>query len=146
MTDEVAYHVAIKFDIIRKLAVGFDFGNPGKPHRYLSASISLTGWPVICFELFTPPVFQEEQFNRLLTGDEFQDNRKYRQRLQSLNGAHAAVAPYAHHLRVILHDQRDLAKFSELCVTAKIPRPIRATVEANANSFYSERRLFHLRK
>ena len=30
MTDEVAYHVAIKFDIIRKLAVGLDFGNPCK--------------------------------------------------------------------------------------------------------------------
>lgn len=28
MKDEEAYYVAIKFDIIRKLAIGLDFGNP----------------------------------------------------------------------------------------------------------------------
>lgn len=99
---------------------------------------------VICFELLTPPVFQMELFNRLLTGDDYQDNRKYRQRLQSLNASHGAIAPYAHHLRVVLHDQRDLAAFSELCATAKIPRPFRTTVDANSNGFYSQRRLHHL--
>lgn len=28
MTEETAHNVVIKFDIIRRLAVGLDFGNP----------------------------------------------------------------------------------------------------------------------
>ena len=30
MTDEIAYHVAIRYTNIRKLAIGLDFGNPCK--------------------------------------------------------------------------------------------------------------------
>lgn len=101
---------------------------------------------VICFELFNPPVFQSEWFNRSTTGDSFEDNKRYRQRLASLNGQHGAVASYAHQLRIILHEPRDLEKFSSLCCVAEIPHPFRTKVEANANGFFSPRRLFALQR
>jgi RNA-dependent RNA polymerase len=63
-----------------------------------------------------------------------------------LNPTHGAVAPYAHHLRVILHEPRDLDKFSELCVVAGITRPFRTVVEANANGFFVTKRLFALQR
>ncbi|KAI0094073.1 RdRP-domain-containing protein [Irpex rosettiformis] len=129
MTEDIAYNVVIKFGIIRRLAVGLDFGNP-----------------FICFELFNAPVFQSEWFNRSLTGDSFQDNKRYRQRLSSLNGSHGAVASHAYQLRVILHEPRDLEKFSWLCGVAGISRPFRTTVEASANGFFSSRRLFSLQR
>lgn len=98
----------------------------------------------MCFELFTPPVFQVEYFNRTLSGNEKADGRKFRQRLDSLNERHKAVAPYAHQMRLILHDQRDLDKFRELCVTAGISRPILANVEALNKGFYIHKRLYTL--
>lgn len=147
MTDEVAYNVVIKFAIIRKLAVGFDFGKPCEHYQPINRRFtSITVTIVICFELLTPPIFQMEPFNRLLTGDDFRDNRKYRQRLQSLNAMHAAVAPYAHHLRVILHEQRDLEKFCQICIAAKIPLPFRTSVDAESKGFYTDKPLFHLRR
>ncbi|KAI0703549.1 RdRP-domain-containing protein [Cytidiella melzeri] len=129
MTEDLAHNVVIKFDIIRRLAVGLDFGNP-----------------FICFELFNPPVFQSEWFNRTLTGDNFHDNKRYRQRLESLNDSHGAIAPYAHQLRVILHEPRDLDRFSELCAVAGITRPFKTTVEANANGFFARKRLYALQR
>ncbi|KAJ3536923.1 hypothetical protein NM688_g6770 [Phlebia brevispora] len=127
VTEELAYNIVIQFVNMRKLAVGFDFGNP-----------------FICFELMTPPVFQLERFNRTLTGVEWNDTRKYRQRLDSLNEAHKAVSPYAHQMRIILHDQRDLDKFRELCVVAGITRPIFAHVEAFSNNFFTSKKVYNL--
>ncbi|KAI0345277.1 RdRP-domain-containing protein [Trametopsis cervina] len=129
MTEEIAHNIVIKFDIIRKLAMGLDFGHPS-----------------ICLELYTPPVFQSEWFNRTLTGDDFQDNKRYRQRLQSINPSHGVVAPYAHQLRIILHEERDLNKFAYLCSTAGIKRPLAINVEADANGFFRPKRLYALRK
>lgn len=81
-----------------------------------------------------------------MTGDDFKDNKRYRQRLQSLNESHGAVAPYAHQLRIILHEQRDLDNFADLCVTAGIQRPFHAKVYANANGFFLPKRLFNLQR
>lgn len=100
---------------------------------------------VVCIELLTPPVFQLERFNRTLSGMEWRDNRKYRQRLDSLNAAHAVVAPYAHQMRIILHEQDDLEKFRNLCTVAGISRPILAKVDAFKKGFYTGQRLHNIR-
>ncbi|THG97697.1 hypothetical protein EW026_g4356 [Hermanssonia centrifuga] len=127
VTEELAYNVVITFANIRKLAIGYDFGNP-----------------FACFELWTPPVFQLERFNRELTGRDWNDSRKYRQRLESINASHGAIAPYAHQLRIILHETKDLEDFSYLCTVAGLPRPIKAHMEAFSNGFYAARKLHNL--
>lgn len=146
MTEEIGQNVAITFSNIRKVAYGLDFGNPCKPFIEMYGwAVNHLGLVVVCFELLTPPMLERERFNRTLTGDDWNDQRKFRQRLDSLNEAHAFVAPYAHHMRLILHTEEDIRKFAELCVIAGLKRPIWANVEAFNKGFYSPRRLheFH---
>ncbi|KAI0373002.1 RdRP-domain-containing protein [Pilatotrama ljubarskyi] len=128
MTEEIGSNVAIHFSNIRKVAIGMDFGNP-----------------FVCFDLLTPPMFERERFNRTLTGNDWNDHRKFRQRLDSLTPAHAVVAPYAHHMRVIMHTEADIRKFRELCEVAEVQRPIWANVEAFSRGFFSPKQLhkFH---
>ncbi|KAI0362487.1 RdRP-domain-containing protein [Trametes cingulata] len=128
MTEEIGSNIAITFSNIRKVAIGMDFGNP-----------------FVCFDLLTPPMFERERFNRTLTGNEWNDHRKFRQRLDSLTPAHAVVAPYAHHMRVIMHTEADIRKFRELCEVAEVQRPVWANVEAFNRGFFSPKQLhkFH---
>ncbi|KAH8099527.1 RdRP-domain-containing protein [Cristinia sonorae] len=120
MLESTAYNIAINFYNIRRFAIGMDWGSH-----------------FICFELWTPPIFQREDFHRTLTGDEFRDNKRFRQRIHSLNPAHAVIAPYAHQLRVILHHENELHEFARLCQIAGLPRPFRATVEAERKLFFA---------
>ncbi|EKM55297.1 uncharacterized protein PHACADRAFT_173398 [Phanerochaete carnosa HHB-10118-sp] len=129
MTEQLAHNVVITFANIRKLAIGLDFGNP-----------------FVCFELLVPPVFQLENFNRTLTGVEWRDERKFRQRLDSLNEVHAAIAPYAHQVRIILHEQSDLDRFSELCEIAELCRPFRTQMEAFSNHFFDPSRIIKVER
>ncbi|KAI8989763.1 RdRP-domain-containing protein [Trametes punicea] len=128
MTEEIGSNVAITFSNIRRMAIGVDFGNP-----------------FVCLDLLTPPMLERERFNRTLTGNEWNDYRKFRQRLDSLSPAHAIVAPYAHHMRVIMHTEADIRKFAELCDVAGIQRPMWANVEAFSRGFFSPKQLhkFH---
>ena len=103
----------------------------------LRTTIILTFFAVICIEMYTPPIFQRECANRTLTGEHWKDERKFRQRVDSINPSHQVVAPYAHQLRIILHDQRDLEQFRGLCRTAELKNPAVVTVEAYAMNFYT---------
>ncbi|KAI0636634.1 RdRP-domain-containing protein [Trametes polyzona] len=127
-TEEIGSNIAITFSNIRKVAIGIDFGNP-----------------FVCFELLTPPMFERERFNRTLTGNDWRDQRKFRQRLDSLSPAHAAVAPYAHHMRVIMHTEADIHTFRELCQVAEVQRPVLAHVEAFDRGFFAPKQMhkFH---
>ena len=98
--------------------------------------------PVICFELWTPPIFQQEDFHRTLTGDARRDERGFRQRINSINATHGVVAPYAHQLRVVLHHEKDLHGFAELCRIAGLPRPFSTSIESEAKGFFSSKQLF----
>lgn len=91
-------------------------------------------------------MLERERFNRTLTGNDWRDQRKFRQRLDSLTPAHAIVAPYAHNLRVIMHTEADIRKFRELCEIAEVQRPILANVEAFCRGFFAPKQLhkFHL--
>ncbi|CDO73610.1 hypothetical protein BN946_scf185014.g80 [Trametes cinnabarina] len=128
MTEEIGSNVAITFSNVRKLAIGIDYGNP-----------------FVCFDLLTPPMLERERFNRTLTGNEWNDYRKFRQRLDSLTAAHAVVAPYAHHMRIVMHTESDIRKFSELCEVAGIQRPIWANVEAFSRGFFAPKQLHKFR-
>ena len=86
-------------------------------------------------------MLERERFNRTLTGIDWHDQRKFRQRLDSLNEAHAVVAPYAHHIRIVLHTEADIRKFAELCTVADLKRPFWTNVEAFNKGFFSPKQL-----
>lgn len=89
-------------------------------------------------------MFQREDFHRTLTGDEYKDNRGFRKRIESINAAHAVVAPYAHNLRVILNHEDDLRAFAGLCHVAELQKPFNATVEAEAKQFFSSKEIYRV--
>ncbi|TCD64916.1 hypothetical protein EIP91_003452 [Steccherinum ochraceum] len=72
----------------------------------------------------------------LLAGDDYQDNRKFRDRIRSFDRAHDLVAPYAHHLRITLQGEEDTATFARLCTIAGLASPIHTVVEAEARKLY----------
>jgi len=104
---------------------------------------------VIIFDLFAPPNFEKDSFNdRAPEGVEQKGEFKTRHRISTLDDAHASIAPYAHHLRVVLADPDDLLKFEKVCHLAECePRPIRiARVDALAKEFFVRRELNHVRR
>lgn len=95
---------------------------------------------VICFDLYTPPILERQHFNRESTND-WQDLRKSRQRIDSINEAHAVVAPYAHHLRLIMHTEQDITYFAKLCKDANLRSPVWANIDSYARGFFSPKQL-----
>ncbi|OBZ75664.1 RNA-dependent RNA polymerase 1 [Grifola frondosa] len=128
-TDQIQHNIAVTFSNIRKFAIG----------------LHLEDGPFICFDLLVPPMLERQRWNRELTGVEWQDNRKFRQRLDSLDPAHAIVAPYAHQMRMILHDKQDVYKFANLCKVAGLPRPRRMNIDAFTCRVFSTRQLHNVR-
>ena len=99
--------------------------------------------------MHTPPSFEQESYNnRAPQGIERKGKRKTRDRISAIDGAHASIAPYAHHLRIVLAVQDDLLKFENICRTVGCePRPIRVSrVDALAKRFFSSRDLFHVQR
>lgn len=70
----------------------------------------------IIFDLRVPPSFEQESYNnRVPEGIQRRGRYKTRDRISSLDDAHALIAPYAFQLRVILRERGDLVKFEEIC-------------------------------
>ena len=105
---------------------------------------------VIIFDLFTPPNFEKESFNnRAPEGVERKGKFKTRDRISTLDDAHAAIAPYAHQLRIVLAVPDDLIQFEKVCHVAECePRPIRISqrVDARAMRFFAHRELYHIQR
>lgn len=101
-----------------------------------------SGFPVLCFDLVTPPMFEEEDFNRPLTLDEDKDNKEFRRRVGSLHPGHARVAPYCHHLRIVLYTGENLEQFINLCQIAELQRPIKVAIEAYQHGYCHPKRLY----
>ncbi|KAG6862083.1 hypothetical protein C0995_007213 [Termitomyces sp. Mi166 len=135
MKDHVGSSIAVNFASIQKIAVGYD------------------GDPYICFDTLTPPVFEEIDFHRTLTGDRKKDGQKYRRRIGSINEGHRVVAPYAHHLRLLVYNGSfDMAsRFKEMCKIAGLSESMiircegQNKVEADRLGFFVPKRLYHLR-
>ena len=99
---------------------------------------------VIIFDLHTPPNFEQESYNgRAPEGIKRKGKFKTRDRISAIDPAHARIAPYAHHLRILLADPDDLPEFEKICHIAQCePLPTRVPcVDARATRFFSQRKL-----
>ena len=99
--------------------------------------------------MFTPPNFEQESYNnRAPEGIERKGKYKTRDRISALDDAHALIAPYAHHLRIVLANPGDLVEFEEIChLTQCEPRPIRVPcVDAVPMQFFSQLHLYHVQR
>ncbi|KAI0284855.1 RNA dependent RNA polymerase-domain-containing protein, partial [Russula brevipes] len=110
-TEETNFLILIKFSSIQKLGLGYDD----------------CGQPYIVFDLRTPPNFEQESYNnRVPEGIVRKGRFKTRDRISAIDDGHAAIAQYAHHLRVVLSNPDDLLEFEKICHIAQCePRPIR---------------------
>ncbi|KAF6763911.1 RNA dependent RNA polymerase-domain-containing protein [Ephemerocybe angulata] len=106
--DPEEYMIVLKFSNIKKIGVGLTFGES-----------------FVLFDTYTPPILEKKHVYRTLKGDHT-DNKKYKQRVGSLDPAHHAVAPYATKLRLILWREpsqvaeEERARFFRLCNSAKL--------------------------
>src|ERR1700733_11547636 len=97
----------------------------------------------------TPPNFEQESYNGLAPeGIERKSKFKTRDRISAIDSAHARIAPYAHHLRILLADPEDLAMFERICHVAQCePRPIRVPrIDARAMGFFSPRNIAQVQR
>ena len=143
--------ILVKFSSIRKLGIGYD--ECGQACEYpwpSSASRVAESRPttVIIFDLLTPPNFEQESYNgRAPEGIKRKGKFKTRDRISAIDPAHSRIAPYAHHLRILLYKPDDLRKFEKICKIAQCePLPTRVPcVDARATRFFSQRKLdqFH---
>ena len=104
---------------------------------------------VIIFDLFTPPNFEKEIFNDWAPeGVKRKGKFKTHDRISTLDDAHAAIAPYAHHLRIVLADPDDLLRFEKVCHVAECePRPIRiARISALEKQFFTRLELDRIQR
>ncbi|KAI0263469.1 RNA dependent RNA polymerase-domain-containing protein [Gloeopeniophorella convolvens] len=129
-TEDDHFFVLVKFSSIKKLGLGYDE----------------FGLPYIIFDLYTPPHFEQESFNGYVREDT--KRKKNRARLSALDDGHARVAPFAHHLRVVLAEIDDLLRFEDICRIAQCePRPVRVPrVDALAQGFFSHRYLHNVHR
>ncbi|KAI5995827.1 RNA dependent RNA polymerase-domain-containing protein [Pisolithus orientalis] len=131
-TEPTRYSVVVNFDNIYKLGMGCDFAE-----NY------------ICFDLLRPPVFQQEEMHR---PQDIGCDKKFRQRVGELSAGHGAVAPYAHHLRVVLFDDSDaykgdiLDRFAKSCVVAGLRPPKKARIDARKREFFTSQNLNRVSK
>ncbi|KAF8259784.1 RNA dependent RNA polymerase-domain-containing protein [Lactarius quietus] len=130
-TEEENFLILVKFTRIRKLGIGYDeFGQA-----------------FIIFDLFTPPNFEKDRFNNRAP-EEIQKKGKLkkRHRISTLDDAHAAIAPYAHHLRIVLANPDDLTNFEKVCYVAECqPLPTRVPrVDAIAKKFFAHHELYRI--
>ncbi|KAL4268526.1 RNA-dependent RNA polymerase [Pleurotus pulmonarius] len=98
------FRISIPFHSIKVIGAGYD----GKPY--------------LCFDTHTPPILESIEFYRALKGDH-SDGKKVRRRVGALDEGHAAVAPFAHQLRIVLfrhHNEDTLEKFISLCKNAEL--------------------------
>lgn len=151
-TEEYKYTILVKFSTIRKMGTGNDdFGQPGKRSCYsitILKILTIDHHIVIVFDLRVPPIFESQGFNSQEPRDRQRNNQRTRDRLVALNDAHGRIAPYAHHLRIVLFDQVGLEKFGKMCHTAECqPRPVRvARVYADKFEFFEHNKLYHVER
>jgi len=153
LKDSVGYNVCIRFASIQRIAVGID----GRPCNVLfqqyNYSPQADTFSDICFETLTPPLLEEFEFHRSLTGDNAKDYRKYKHRVGFLDEGHSMVSSYAPHLRVeLVHDPGLIDRFLTMCRESGIAQsvimrfPSHLPLLAIKKGFFSGKRLHKLRK
>ncbi|KAF7311432.1 RNA-dependent RNA polymerase [Mycena kentingensis (nom. inval.)] len=107
-TDHVGALIIITFQSIAKLAIGYD------PQPY------------ICFDTLTPPILDEIEFHRTLSGDARLDEQP-KKRIVRLEPEHERISPYAQQVRIILYNdpqRTSISDFQQLCIDAGISKSI----------------------
>ena len=91
---------------------------------------------------------QETYKQRVPVRTERKGKYKPRERISAIDDAHASIAPYAHHLRLVLADPDDLLQFEKICHIVECePRPIRVPfMDACAKRFFSPRNLSRVQR
>lgn len=93
----------------------------------------------VAFGLYSPALFQSEDINR------DPGVKKYRERLSSINPAHARVAPYAHQLICYFHEDEGIEKFREVCQIAGMPTPAKIVgLEIQSRNLFTQTKLDRL--
>lgn len=153
-TEDIGYTVAINFASIRKIAVGYDFAKPCKCTLITPIEPNLLMNPDACFDILTPPVMEQLELHRTLTGDKAIDNEKYKWRVGSLNPRHNAVAAYATQVRVVFHSDPQVDKideFVEYCMVAGLSESLIArfrssSIEVKPMAFFNPDRIERLHR
>ena len=109
--------------------------------RYPSWSAVDLEFSDVAFGLHGPPLFQKENLNR-----DPGVKKQYRERLSSLNPAHARVAPYVHQVILYLHEYEAGNKIKDLCHWANIPRPTTTYIEIQSRNLFAQSQIDRLAK
>jgi RNA-dependent RNA polymerase len=107
--------------------------------------VRLTSNTVIVFDVHTPPIFEEKNFNDRPREGITRRRTKDRDRVPALDAAHARVAPYTPHMRVVLFSRDDLEMFERLCEVAQCePRPLRVrSIDAGKGLAFFAQKYLH---
>ncbi|TFK30151.1 RdRP-domain-containing protein [Coprinopsis marcescibilis] len=138
LKEKIGCTINVNFASIRKIGVGYDIK------------------PYLCFDTLTPPVLEQVELHRTLTGNDKADFEKYKYRIGYLDDKHKVVAPYATQLRVLLfHDTRYdiIAEFCTLCKVAGVGGDNliakfggRRQIEATKRGFFEPKRMYRIHK
>jgi RNA-dependent RNA polymerase len=144
--DSVAQRtLVVKLSSIQGMESGMETGKPCKSsYQCLVVGVTYSHALIdIIFDLHTPVIIETEDPYRTLSGDRQRDSKDFRHRLTSFDSDHALVAPYAHHLRIVLFNEDDLDEFDRFCDVVTIRRPVRPSLptEASQRRFFSAMRL-----
>ncbi|ETW86290.1 hypothetical protein HETIRDRAFT_443820 [Heterobasidion irregulare TC 32-1] len=139
MTEEQCIDILIKFSNIKKIGLVLDSvqGPEGATKR-----------AAVIFDMLTPPILEERSFNNRPREGIQRRQRKDRDRIPHLDESHKRVAPYAHQLRVILYDYKDILRFEQMCRDAQCqPQPVRiGKIKAFWRGFFAEPQVHRLYK
>lgn len=102
--------------------------------------------PDVAFGLHAPPVFQKDYYDRDPTEKKYHERERDRERLSSLNPAHARVAPYVHQIIFYLHEHEAGQKIRDLCHWAGLARPAKMDIEIQSRNLFAQSQLDRLSK
>ncbi|KAF8893574.1 RNA dependent RNA polymerase-domain-containing protein [Infundibulicybe gibba] len=134
MVESTGSSIEIKLSSMQKIGVGYDSGNP-----------------YVCFDIMTPPVLEEIDFHRSLTGERRVDEKNFKRRIGSLHPGHELIAPYAYQLRITLCDNDPrvdiIGKFVSMCQVSGLSTIILncegpSQIEARKEGFFSRKRIY----
>lgn len=153
MTEQIGKSILVQFATISKMAVGYDTGNPCPSISLRLLLRTLSIFIVIIFDTLTPPVLEEIDFNRPITGNDAEDSKRCRRRIGWLHPDHAIAAPYAHQLRILLYNDRNVDvvdTFTNLCDAADLTIPLncmksRISIDASRREFFTRKKMHQVR-
>lgn len=151
LVEDEAFSVVLKFTNIQNIWYGYEYSPCACGHIPLftqdTDACSLLS-KVICFDLYTPAIFETESFNRSTTGYITADQKKFRKRISALDEAHRRISPYAYQIRITLFQDKpsDLEEFADLCEIAELRKPKSTEIVSEKRDLLSNKQLLAVQK